>query len=220
MGGDVSKWKRLPLYKNGKKINGTGMIVTVEPNEKNYNEMLTRVDNLKVNDQIIPLLCKGQDYEYITENIKKYIPKEKVDVVSLMLSLSFFWESEEDLDNLVQTITNNLKKSGKIIFLTINGENLEKNLVNDEYIINKNTWFSLVEKNDTNFGNKVSAVIKESKIVNEQIEYMVYLNEFFKRLEKHGYKLKFLKTADKNPMLSETQLKYTSLYSYGMLEGN
>lgn len=218
-GGDVHKWKNIPLRdKKGDIIPDTGLIVAIEPNEDNFKELLRRVSSMGIEDQVIPLKTIGQDTKSITETVKKSLPGGKADVASLMLSLSFFWKSKKDLDDLVKSMVQNLKQKSKIIFLTIDGETLLKKFKkNKTYQINEKNWFTLNTRNKTNFNNEVLAAITESKIVGEQLEYLVFLDDLTSRLEKYGFELKMINYAD-DYMLSKTQKKFSELYTYGYYE--
>ena len=73
-----------------------------------------------MSSRVIVVPTGGEDFVTISNAVKEFIPGGKVDAVSLMLSLSFFWQSNETLNSLVNTIISVLKPGGKIIFLTIN----------------------------------------------------------------------------------------------------
>ena len=112
-GGDLSK------YLNA----NTSFIFGVEPYDKNYNELLNRLtDELK--DKVKLIKKRAQD----TKDIVKIVGNKGVDIVSSFFSLSFFFFKDRptDVDELVQTISQNLKEGGYFIGTTIDGEKTKK----------------------------------------------------------------------------------------------
>ena len=112
MGGDISKWKKF------KKV------LAVEPQAESIIEFNRRLETFGSSDKkrIHILRAGGQDTEVIAAKAREIFTNGKVDVVSMMLSLSFFWQNETVLQSLVDTIKTVLKPGGKIIYLTIDGD--------------------------------------------------------------------------------------------------
>lgn len=199
-GGDHSKWHRF------------SRIFAVEPNEENREEFLRRVGN---DPRITMIATGGEDTETITEAVG-----EKVDVVSLMLSLSFFWRSAEMLDALVSTIVANLKPTGTIVFLTQNG-NAVKQLFEPAFNPDWRSEITLgpaVMKlgEDESGGRPMFIDIKDS-IVREQHEFLVILTDLMSRLEQ--YKLVELYRPEEEKFLSPGERTFTSLYLAGKFVG-
>ncbi len=107
-GGDVAKWKSF------------SKIVVVEPNETYLTELRRRIDLHGMTDRVHIVQTGGEDTDVITREVKGFMGGP-VDVVSSMLSMSFFWQSNEKVGQLAQTITQNLKPRGTFIFFTIYG---------------------------------------------------------------------------------------------------
>jgi hypothetical protein len=108
-GGDLAKY----LNSN------TSFIFGVEPYDKNYNELLKRLTD-EFKDKVTLIKKRAQD----TKDIVKIVGNKGVYVVSSFFSLSFFFfkDKPSDVDDLVQTISQNLKEGGYFIGTTIDGE--------------------------------------------------------------------------------------------------
>src|SRR5690606_5871558 len=81
-GGDVLKWKGL--------INKGCRFIAVEPSLDNIESLEKRINENKLQNIEI-LNCGGEDVEKITKAVSKY---GKADVITMMLSLTFFWKNE------------------------------------------------------------------------------------------------------------------------------
>lgn len=218
-GGELSKYKEREV----------GGIYAVEPNVKNLKEAKERIKSYGMkNVQIIN--TGGEDYEEITKEVSNGNPEDRVDVVCLMLSLSFFYKSEKMLDGLVKTIENNLKQDGKILFLTIDGDACMEmahssirreeapkkriTLGNDDYI-------EFPDKGSREVTIKLSNTILENEGEEGiQKEYLVVISDLTKKLRKIGFNLGEIFRADGERLLPIDGQKYTRLYSYGYYEKN
>jgi len=112
-GGDVDKWKRFDK------------IVAVEPSAENIVELERRIRLHKMENKVRVVHAGGEDTEIITKAVQEFMGR-KVDVISLMMSLTFFWKSSDMLEKLVTTIDENLANSGSIIFITMDGDTVEE----------------------------------------------------------------------------------------------
>ena len=210
-GGDIGRWKKF-----------TGNIIAVEPYKPNRDELIKRLEKSDVNDRVTIVPLGGEKTVEITKAVKENIPGGKVDVVSLMLSMSFFWSSTDHLEALVRTIVTNLKPGGKIIFLTIDGNSIEQlfepvngKKVNEMKIAG--ATIHLYPSLGPQWGRPVDFELPGS-IIEEggQREYIVHIDDFTKKLSDYGFVLEKISKAIKpNLLLSEQNLLYTSLYSYG-----
>jgi len=198
-GGDINKWINQKFTK----------IVGVEPNKDHIDELTKRLTNLNnIPFQLHVVNTVGEDTAYISENVEHFIGG-KVDVVSLMLSLSFFFDNQDRLESLVQTIQQNIKLGGYVLFLSINGEsvrNLFKNADTNRLTINE----AILELN----GN-VLYITLPGTIVETQTEYLVDFDILNPLMNKYGFELIEFEKADKDRILSETSKLFSSLYSYG-----
>lgn len=211
-GGDITKWLTV--------LGDVGKVVAVEPNESNRNELIKRLKTFNLENRTLIVPTVGEDVELISKSVTKHIPSGKVDVISLMLSMSFFWKSEENLDSLVETIIQNLKLKGRVIFLTINGDTLEQLMepvferhIKLQDIKISNAEFHLHPKVN-NSGRSVDFTLPDS-IVGTQREYLVKINDLTQKLRNYGFNLTFIKRASEEKLLSDECFLYSSLYSYG-----
>lgn len=203
-GGDVLKW-----------LKNVSNVVAVEPNSKNREELVRRLSTLpELDKRTVIIATGGEDTELITKTVKETIPGGKADVISLMLSMSFFWASDSHLEALVSTIVNNLKPGGKIIFLTIDGDSLEQFFGDSSEKMIGPTEIHLYPESEPPFGRAVDFILPGT-IVGHQREYLVKLEQLSEKLEKYGIYLQELNKANKEKFLSEDNQTFTSLYSYG-----
>jgi len=108
-GGDLNKYSKV----NIKELFG------VEPYDVNYKEFEKRIVENPPPFQIKLLKIGAEN----TDDIVKDVGVEGVDIVSSFFSLSFFFfPGTNNLDNLVQTIFQNLKEDGFFIGTTIDGK--------------------------------------------------------------------------------------------------
>ncbi|GAG79847.1 unnamed protein product, partial [marine sediment metagenome] len=112
-GGDVSKWRNY------------SKIVAVEPNPEHIVELQRRIALNGMSDRVLIVNTGGEDIVTIHNAVRHFIGG-RVDVVSMMLSMSFFWRSQSMVNRLVNTIISNIKPDGKMIFLTIDGDLVEQ----------------------------------------------------------------------------------------------
>lgn len=205
MGGDINKWRDF-----------SGHILGVEPDEEHIKIALERLENVDFQKRVKIMQAYGQETKKIRENVISHIPGGKVDAVTFMLSLSYFWKSKKDLDSLCQTIVQNIKSSGIVLFMTVDGDLLENKIELERKIkFSDCAEYSIYYNKDIIFGKKVRVKIESSKTVGERDEYLVHIKALTKRLAKYGFKLVEHQVANKEELLSNFQKEYSSIYSYG-----
>jgi hypothetical protein len=205
-GGDLSKWRNF------------SHIVAVEPDPINANEFEERLNRMtKLRDKVKLVRTGGENTALINDEVTKWIG-DKVDVVSLMLSLSFFWSSREMLAALINTIVSNLKPNGQIIFLTIDGQSLDLLFQKNNTVKIGPAKFTKEVSTGQDYGQKVSVVLPGT-IVETQEEYLVFLNNLTQGLQPYGYDLEYQLPATGELLLSESNMLFSSLYSYGQYSG-
>ena len=221
-GGDANKWLRLVDKDNQ---DTTGFIVAVEPNDNNRLELVNRVNTFGLQDKVAIVPTGAEDTVTITDVVRRHIPGGKVDAVTLMLSMSFFWASDSHLDALVSTIVNNLKPGGKVLFLTINGDTVEQLFepalggphVDDITIATAR--MHLYPRRQPPFGRPLDFILPDT-IVGDQHEYIVHLQDFTTRLSAYGIYLHELHRADGEKLLSEENALFSSMYSFGYYQND
>lgn len=212
-GGDISK------FGSNEKIK---RVLSVEPNLSFSDEFSRRLKNSKYNNKFHLLRgVKGEEKSKIIEGMNYFFPKNMRGQrlsISFMISLSFFWSSEENLLKLADTINSinaeyknrNGTENLRIIFYTIDGYRVEE-------------YFSKIGKNKItlntitlsfNGENQVEVDIKDSKTVSKQTEYLVKLDQLFDLIG--GELIENRSPRVSNILMSEGELSYLSLFTYGL----
>lgn len=198
-GGDVKKWQ------------GFTHVYAVEPNEINRAELKRRIELSQVNTPNITIVPYGAED---TPNIIGVLGDIKVDIISCMNSLTFFWKTPDMLNGLARTLDAISKPETKIIFLTMDG-----NSVTEVF----RPAFSTYSVSELNFGpatlkldNKLLNVDIKETIVSHQEEGLVFVSDLALR----GWTLDYLTYADKDKFMSSDESIFTRLYSYGTLKRN
>ena len=113
-GGDLRKYKSVKV----------STLFGVEPYKKNSDELRKRLAEQAEPQNVVIIDERAQE----TQKIVDTIGLDGVDVVSSFFSLSFFFFEDRpyDLDQLVQTISQNLVEGGYFIGTTIDGEKTQE----------------------------------------------------------------------------------------------
>lgn len=224
-GGDVSKWRK---YQK---------IIAVEPNETHIVELERRIKSifglpevLKIktsgdlaryrNDNIVIVITTAQNHTLITEVVNQVF-KQKADVISMMLSLSFFFSSSEVYQGLMTTINENLIVGGRFIYLTIDGEKVKlmfdppiKGPIIDELNLQngniKMKYLKEINQLQVNFKGTIVGTETE-----DQLESLVNLNDIRVSFNNLGIFEEHYKDATEEKFLNESETILTKLYSYG-----
>lgn len=210
-GGDIAKMRNL------------SRIVAVEPSNENISVLVERAERFDMSDRLFVVNGGGQDTEAISSAVNQFIG-DKVDVISLMLSLSFFWQDSDTLDALVATITENLKPNGTIIFLTVDGdcvEELFEPVFGGPHSTEQKIGPAILKispPSDPPYGRKLYVDIPGT-IVDKQEEFLVHLSDLRLRLDAVGFQLTDIHRADKEAFLSNPETIFSSLYSFGTFVG-
>ena len=209
-GGDVSKWRQ----------GGFSKIVAVEPNSQYITELRRRLKNENMGDNVRIIQTGGENSSLISNNVQEFIG-DKVDVISCMLSLSFFWQSKDILQGLLDTIRMNLKDDGKVIFFTIDGDSVQQYFrpLFNHGLINQtiDTESLLLEPLMEN--NKITQLridVKDSQTATDQLEWLVRLADLSLGLYPINMKRLYFSKADKEPLLNPVETLLSRLYTYGV----
>jgi hypothetical protein len=214
-GGDISK------------TNKYSRILAIEPDAEHMEEFRRRLSlfSPEKQRQISTLIAGGEEYEKIMTAVRHTFGNEfgkKPLYISMMLSMTFFWKSEEMLQQLANTINlikeeyyrsvpKELKTSSgpkytvKFLFLVMDGERVIKYLKENDDSVNLNG--ALI-----NYKDGIVYIDIPGTIVERQTEYPVYLKDL---REITDMEVIYEKVSNEEKFLSENELKYTSLYIYG-----
>lgn len=206
-GGDVAKWKKY------------SKIVAVEPNADHIVELRRRIEINNMTDKVKVVHAGGQDIEAIHQAVREFIG-DRVDVVSMMLSMSFFWQNQSMVNRLVNTITSNIKRDGKIIFLTIDGDLVEQTFEPAMDTGPNLTKLELGPAILTYDGNKIPKELHihiEDTIVQDQTEWLVRLSDLILPLRQLGFDFEMRERADKERFLNNNEITMTQMYTYAII---
>ena len=208
-GGDVKKWKSY------------SRIVAIEPNTEHIKELERRLDLYGMRDRVLIVNTGGENTVKIQEAVRSFLGG-RADVISMMLSMSFFWHSQAMVKQLVQTIVTNIKPNGKFIFLTIDGDLVEQTFepaFGTGPIINR---LDLGPAKLEYFGEKVPKELHihiDGTIVEDQTEWLVRLGDLIVPLQEYGFLIELRERADKEKFLTEEEITMTQMYTYGVIGG-
>ena len=213
-GGDLSHWSNPTETKNSNPNVGGLNVVAVEPNPNNYSELLKRAPLYGMQDKIKLVKSGGEDSIAINNGVKEFIKNGKVDAVTLMLSLSFFWSSPTHLQALVNTIVQNIKPGGKILFLTIDGKSVEELFQREPGVTTIKLGPAILQLQQFP-KNALLIDLGPDTIVGKQLEYLVKLDDLTALLKPYGFELKQLEKANQEKLLTTDGFQFSELYSYG-----
>ncbi len=136
--GDADKYKNI------------NMLVGIEPNELNIKDFRKR--KVRINYPFTIIHGKGENIDQLV------LPVKKFDVVCMFFVLTFFFKSEELLDELLRNISKILKDDGKFIGCV----SLTKNLIGKE-----NEYYSveLLNDSDTAYGKEILMNINDKGLI-------------------------------------------------------
>ncbi len=215
-GGDIEKWKNAKLSK----------VLAVEPNEEYIQEFKTRLNNSQYNGNVEIMRAQGQDVEDITGAVQQTF-NDRVNVISFMQSLTFFWERAELVDRLVSMIVSNLKEGGAVLFVAMNGDAAEQAMdpigipgpgEGSVDILQGKIELMLQPKPVQGRGREMHVRLVGSKTVQGvQVEYLVRFNDLFKRLRPYGFKVGAIYRALGEKFLTPAEKYLSGMYSFGYL---
>jgi len=200
----VGKGGDLPKYKDS----NAKAVIGVEPYSTNFKELKNRIKENrdgKMDIDFTLVETAAQDTDVINEKVGV----EGVDVVASFFSLSFFFfpKRPQDLRDLVETISQNLKEGGYFIGTTIDGDRTTKLL---QSMPDKTFDFDdgFIKLNDD---NTVTFEVKDT-IVETQQESLVDFKRLKNELEKVGLIEQLSPFFDRSNSLTKNENILNSLY--------
>lgn len=189
-------------------------VYAVEPNPENYTEALKRhasfLEKRKVGVDIANITYYqkgGEDYEFLSH-------LGRVKNVTMMLSASFFWKSEEMLQQLAMTIDKSLLPGGRFVMFTINGDSLHLVQHYDALGVKLD-----IQSTRKGISQQVLASFPGDTIVGEkQVEYCVYPSILLRTLGSRYRMLPNPSLEQHEPFLSPEQRRLNYLYSVHIFE--
>lgn len=205
-GGDLSKWK------------GFERIVAVEPDVEHVEELKKRIVTYGMQEKVRIVVAGGQETEKIIREVREWLG-DRADVVSSMLSLTFFWQNSDMVDALVNTIVSNVKEGGKYLFLTMDGDLVEQTFepaFGTGQVLKKLELGPASLRYDSDKKPKELYIDIKGTIVENQKEWLVRLDDLTMRLGKYGFERTMVKKADEEKFLNEFETIMTKMYTYGI----
>ena len=213
----------LAAAKAGAKVFG------IDPSKKNLKDLWDRInksieegegwtDELKEN--VMTMVAKGQD----TKEIVKFVGNS-ADAIISMFSLSFFYESEKELDALIETIDMTLGNDGVVLFNFMDGERVGKLLLKDGKIDNDLYSIKLGHKGQKDpavakfkesekmgFGIPISITLKQEPdpIFKYQEEWLANFDLLASKMKDSGFKIVKDKFLD-DTILPESNTEFARL---------
>lgn len=159
---------------------GVDDIVLVEPSETHRADLNIRLDDSFIKQRLRDVVIIPTGGEN-TEQIEDRLQEKTVgiaDVVSMMFSLTFFFQSQELLCSLVKTIDKCLGNEGIFIFGVLDGETLQTDLLEKGDINNTSVSIKKVNVNkDGIYGQEILFEIQDSQTATLQTEWLVNIEE-------------------------------------------
>lgn len=208
---DAEKW----LIKGGKqgksRYPAFSHIFAVEPNEDNIDEAKKRLQAYPELRGIVHLIeAKGQDTEKIAAVMREHIGDRQADVVTMMDSLTFFFNPDDsDLRQLAATIHRCLKPGGTFIWKMFDGDKVRAAFASqnsDVLRYGKDTYIERLTE------DKVRVYVLP--FVDKQEEWLSSVDRLRKTLRLTGVE----STANTEPLLTREYGNFSELYSYGIFQ--
>ncbi len=163
------------------------VVVFVEPNSDNLRELESRIEGLKkkyntsdktfMNTTFYWLKGVGQDTALIGAYMKKL--GLVADVVAMFFSLTFFYQSEADLNSLAATVRECSKSDSVFIGTVMDGNSTKRYIESGQKV----PYFQLsLTGRKGQYTEQVRIQLPKETIVGNQIENLVYFNYLAKKL--------------------------------------
>lgn len=202
-------------------------IVSVEPNAENITQLRQRIKSNNLENRVSVVQAFGQEFDRIINAVKEHIGS-RVDVISCMLSLSYFWTDENTLNAFLTTIASTLAHNGKLIFLTIDGDivkefysptlstySIEKFAFDQNHVI-------LTYNPDRSVTTTVKVSSEKTTIVPEKtVEYPPRLCDMMHRissLEGLKFTLTNISRTVRESFMTDSEIKWSEMFTYGIFE--
>ena len=198
-GGDIDKY----AYAKAKHL------FLVEPNPIFMAQCKERYTNLKIAKPNATFIeTGGQNSDEIQKQI--YLTPN---VVFMMFSLTYFFESKEICSKLVQTITKNMAPGEYFICTVMDGYRVRQLLQNGK-VTNENFSISYSDPSQQSkkFGSTIYFDLKGSKTASNLTEYLVFIDLLSELLETKGVFLQRVDRLTPKPNFTENETLLSSCY--------
>lgn len=188
-------------------------VVFVEPNSDNLSELQSRIEGLKRKYKTNSLTFKNTTFYWLqvmgqeTAKIAYFMQKLNLvaDVVAMFFSLTFFYETENDLVSLANTVRK-CSRPGSLLIGTVMDGNATKRYIESGLKVN---YFQVKLTGKKQYTDQVLIQLPKDTIVGDQIENLVYFDWLAKKLDTQCYQYQVFPDWDE---LSESSTNINHLY--------
>lgn len=186
-GADLSKWTQLCS-------SGIKNVVALEPNSKNFTELVSRATRSSSDVQaqrILPFKCSIQDLDNLQSFLHRHLlSKDKVTACSMMLVASFLWDPRgTDIAALASLLDRTLSDNAAFLMYTINGHKVRSLLDRQSGNVLRLGPVELSYVQDNRIRVRWDASVDTILSENEQEEWLVYPENLHKALSGFGFSL-------------------------------
>lgn len=192
-------------------------IFLVEPDIENLPELQERIQTYEMQNKVTVINAKFQDTERIREAILK-VTSERINLVTSMFSLTFFWESRDTLKQFVHSLTS-LAPDARFLFATMEGHAVLASQQAGQWQGAKLTMNTGLEEavferqpKVPGKGHAIDVQIPGVTVKETQREYLVFLSDLPLPPQ---YKLQMYGKATEELLLPEQAKLYSSFYVFG-----
>ena len=183
-GGDVQKYDKAQ----------SKHLYFVEPNRKFIQSLRTRIQELgnrKLSSTVIQ--SGGED----TQTILQHVQPQSIDVIAMMQSLTYFFQTEEMLERLIQTISTCLTPTGSFVGAVMRGEKVYDYLQENDFFIKRNAYSIHLEglldpqagTRHPSTGKIITTHLQGTETAEQITEGLVYLSLLSERLDPYNLTL-------------------------------
>ena len=212
-GGDLGKWESLGLSK----------VFVVEPDDENSEELARRKTQGKYKVNVAIISTGAEDTSTVLAGIHN--SSATINAVTAFFSLTFFMQSQEVYNGLLQTLDKVLSAGGKFIGIVMDGlltrELLEEHTSKGgkgKYVGKSQdgtTLLTIREKefkepsDEDAFGNEITIDIpEEGSMVKKQTEWLFNFQKFTEDMKNLGFSLQFENFLDHLPLGGKDDVEY------------
>lgn len=188
-GGDVNKWR------------GRFDVVAVEPNEDNVVELRKRLVGQGYKQSGDTFRSEGSTVHVLNIGAEEYQCREPVQAVTMFNSLTFFYDTPQHVDVLLDNIDTCLT-DGYLVLMALDGMKL------------KQIWPTGYQSDNIQIeyeGEQVLITLRASGIVTQQTEYVINFDDLIERLQQRNYVVVDDYYLDRERLLSEEEFTYSSM---------
>ena len=204
-GGDVEKWKFA-----GTKGEGFN-VVAMEPQADRVRKLAERIKNAKMQDRVNILEVDARKTKSILSKLGNLYGNRKVDAVSMFHVLTFFYDSERSISELLSTIKGALRYGGIFVAMALDGDLVYQQMGDSAQIKMPGI---MITKVDGIRSRKIRVQIStptDESLASGQIEYLVDFSHFITQFEANGFELMDERYLDAEAVLNDSEMWWSQM---------